>query len=108
MVKTFINEKSFWRSKRHRGLIVATLLAIVVGSTTYHLVEGWNWLDAFYFAVITLTTVGYGDFYPQTDIGKLFTIFYVISGIGLMFSFIDAFYEFRVTSRRNRREQNKD
>jgi voltage-gated potassium channel len=36
-----------------------------------------------YFSVMRLATVGYGDFTPQTLAGKLFTVVYVICGIGL-------------------------
>ena len=49
------------------GLIVLTILT---GTLFYHAVEGWRFLDALYFSVATLTTVGYGDFTPQTDAGK--------------------------------------
>lgn len=50
--------------------------------------EGWNLLDAFYFSSITLTTVGYGDLTPQTDAGKLFTVFYIFTGIGIIAVFV--------------------
>lgn len=49
----------------------------------YHFVEKWSWIDAFYFSVITIATVGYGDFSPQTNLGKLFTVGYILVGIGL-------------------------
>lgn len=45
-------------------------------------------LDSFYFVIMTITTIGYGDFVPITAIGKLFTVFYSIVGIGLMFAFM--------------------
>jgi len=40
-------------------------------------------LDALYFSAYTMTTVGYGDIVPKTDIGKIFTIFYVFAGVGI-------------------------
>ncbi|MFT4979827.1 MAG: voltage-gated potassium channel [Myxococcota bacterium] len=65
---------------------LATLSATIVciGAVFFHNQEGLPWIDAFYFCVITLTTVGYGDFSPQTPGGKLFTIFYVIAGLGIV------------------------
>jgi len=76
----------------YRILLLTTLGVLGLGTTVYHYVEGWSWIDSLYFSVITLTTVGYGDFYPQTDAGKLFTIFYIIIGIGIILSFIDTIY----------------
>jgi voltage-gated potassium channel len=65
---------------------------LVVGSVVYHYLEGWSWLDSFYFCFITLTTIGFGDFAPQTPEGKLFTILYIIMGIGMILSFIETVY----------------
>lgn len=67
---------------------VRVLLGITfaqIGSATvfYHWAEKWSWLDAFYFSVITIATVGYGDFSPKTDMGKLFTVAYILFGIGI-------------------------
>ncbi len=83
---------SFLRDKEYRSLIFASGLIVVVGTVIYHFVEGWTWLDALYFSVITLTTIGYGDFSPQTDLGKAFTIAYIIIGVGLILSFINTLY----------------
>ncbi|MBG7631255.1 MAG: two pore domain potassium channel family protein [Bacteroidetes bacterium] len=91
----FLDKNSFLRNKNHQRLIIGTLVTLIVGSTVYHYSENWSWIDSIYFSVITLTTVGYGDFSPQTDFGKIFTIFYVLTGIGLIFGFINEFYQFR-------------
>ena len=47
-------------------------------------------LDSLYFSVTTLTTVGYGDFFPKTDAGKMFTIFYILAGVGILLGFVNA------------------
>jgi Na+/melibiose symporter-like transporter len=82
----------FIQDKEYRELLIITLIVLFTGSTVYHFVEGWSWLDSIYFCVITLSTIGYGDFAPQTPEGKLFTIFYVIIGIGIILSFINTVY----------------
>ncbi|MFC1612322.1 potassium channel family protein [Patescibacteria group bacterium] len=70
--------------------LVLIILAILIGTVFYVNVEGLETIDAVYFTVMTLTTVGYGDIVPSTDAGKIFTIFYSILGIGVLFAFIAA------------------
>jgi len=73
------------------------LLWILFGMLIYHYLEGWDWIDALYFCVVTLATVGYGDFTPTTPIGKLFTILYIINGIGILLFFVDKVVDVRKT-----------
>ena len=56
---------------------------VLAGAIGYRLIEGWNWLEALYMAVITLTTVGFGEIRPLTDAGRLFTIFVILGGVGV-------------------------
>ncbi len=75
----------------HINLIVSLiifLLIISAGSYAYHEVEEWNTLDSVYFVVVTVTTIGYGDLSPQTDTGKIFTIFFSFFGIATAFYFV--------------------
>ncbi|MCH1517137.1 MAG: potassium channel family protein [Flavobacteriaceae bacterium] len=83
---------SFVKDKEYRKLLTGTSVIIAVGTVFYHYIEGWSWIDAAYFSVITLTTIGYGDFSPTTDLGKLFTIGYIIVGVGVILGFINAVY----------------
>jgi voltage-gated potassium channel len=78
------------RDPEERGpaLLVASLL--IVGAIFYPLVEGWSVVDAIYFSAMSLATVGYGDVVPETEIGKLFTVVYVLAGIGILVSFFSA------------------
>ena len=64
-------------------------LMIVLGAAIYHWLEGWSWLDSVYFVVITLATIGYGDFAPTTPLTKLITIFYGLNGIILVLMVFD-------------------
>ena len=50
----------------------------------------WTALDAIYFGVVTMSTVGYGDLSPTTGYSQLFTIFYLFSGILVVFSQLTA------------------
>ena len=71
-----------------RGLVYGVALIVALGTVIFRVVEGWGWVDSLYFTVVTLTTVGYGDLTPQTDLGKLFTIVYILAGLGILGSFI--------------------
>lgn len=75
------------RQPETRGLLVSAIAVVIVGVLFYTSVEHWTVLDALYFCVVTLGTVGYGDITPTTDIGKLFTIFYIIVGLGIIGGF---------------------
>lgn len=54
---------------------------LLVGTVTYHFLEKWSWIDALYFTVVTLATVGYGDLHPSSDGSRLFTIFFILIGV---------------------------
>jgi len=81
--------KNSFKDNEVRVLLVIVLFSIIFGGLFYYYFEGWSFFDAIYFSVITLTTIGFGDIYPVTFAGKLFTIFYVFIGIGIIFLFIN-------------------
>src|SRR4051812_40793164 len=68
------------RQPEVQGVAQLALSLILITTIFYWFVEGWSLLDAAYFAVVTIATVGYGDFAPQTTLGKIFTIGYIVSG----------------------------
>jgi voltage-gated potassium channel Kch len=71
------------REPEVQGVLTLAIALVLLATVFYWLAEGWSLLDSAYFAVVTIATVGYGDFAPQTTIGKLFTIAYVFCGIGI-------------------------
>lgn len=83
------------------AILVTLITTLGTGTVFYHTYEGLGWIDSLYFSVITLTTVGYGDFSPTTDGGKIFTIFYVLFGIGIVA--FSANYLLKNAAKRNRR-----
>lgn len=80
--------RALFQQPESRALLFMAVSVIGLGTLFYHNVEGWRWLDALYFCVVTLVTIGYGDFTPKTDGGKLFTIVYIIIGLGILSGFI--------------------
>ncbi|MEM7535320.1 MAG: potassium channel family protein [Chloroflexota bacterium] len=75
-----------WRKEAFRGLFLITLATIASGTWFYRRFEPsiTTWVDAYYFTVITLTTIGYGDMGPTTSFTKLFTTVYVFIGLGII------------------------
>ena len=81
------------KDEDYRKLLMSSFLMLTIGSVFYHYMEGWSWVDSIYFSFISLTTVGFGDITPATDVGKIFTIFYLTIGIGLILTFIDILFK---------------
>lgn len=67
------------------------MVLLVGGAIFFHYQEKWSWLNSFYFCTVTLATVGYGDFTPQTNLGKIVDIFYILGGIGVIVTFANLF-----------------
>ena len=75
--------------RRARPVFLYALFVITIGAVVYHWLEGWGWVDSFYFVVITLTTIGYGDLAPTTPLTKLITIFYSLNGVVMLLMLFD-------------------
>jgi len=69
-------------------LSIAVILFILVGGVVFILLEGWSYLEALYFSACTLMTIGFGDYLPSHVGSKLFTMFFILMGLGVGASFI--------------------
>ncbi len=73
----------------HRLELAAALL-LVTGTVVYHFLEDWSWIDSLYFSTVALTTVGFGDLTPTHDFSKLFTVVYLLTGVTILVSYLNA------------------
>jgi voltage-gated potassium channel len=87
--------------KESRPAFLWAFALLVLGTFTYHWLEGWSYLDSLYFCVISLATVGYGDLTPTTPLAKIITIIYVINGIGILLALFDRIRIVRSRDREN-------
>lgn len=62
---------------------IIVLVLIGVGTMFYHYYENWSIIDSLYFSTTTMTTVGYGDLHPTSNITKIFTVFYLICSVSV-------------------------
>ena len=59
------------------GVLVAV---IMIGVAGYMLIEGWNFIDALFMTIISITTTGFSEVHPLDTAGRLFTIFLIVGG----------------------------
>lgn len=83
---------SLKREPQARALLAFVILILVSGTIFFVEVEHWSIIDALYYCVTTLTTVGSGELRPHTDIGKIFTIIYLFMGVGAVLAALQLIY----------------
>ena len=82
-VKRFYKKiKKFLKSNGLIYLLIFAALGIVVSALIVSYVEKLSYLNGLWWAFVTATTVGYGDVYPHTFIGRLIAVFLILIGMG--------------------------
>ena len=88
---------------------VVVLVGLVVVCTLFvHFEEGWNWVDAAYFAIASTTTVSYGDLIPKHQATKVFLIFYLPIGVGVGFTVLASIGAKVIATQRASLERRRD
>ena len=60
-------------------LVIAVLLVGILG---FRVIEGWTWLESAWMALITMTTIGFGEVHPLSPAGRLFGMVYILAAVG--------------------------
>lgn len=85
-------------------LVITLVIVIISGTIFFHHIEGWDWIDSYFFTVVTISTVGYGELVPQTTLGKIGTTAFIFFGLGI---FAVAIQQFGLYAMRVRLEHTK-
>ncbi|MDY0296320.1 MAG: potassium channel protein [Acidobacteriota bacterium] len=87
------------KTSRMTILTMLLLALLAVDTVGYMLIEQATIGDSLYMTLISITTVGYHEVFPLSRAGKAFTIFVILSGLGLVFSIASTVVEHGVESR---------
>jgi voltage-gated potassium channel len=71
---------SLFRSKIYTALVMLIVL-IFIGVLGYKFISGYQWIDAIYMTVITITTVGFAEVNPLDTPSKIFTVFLILASV---------------------------
>jgi hypothetical protein len=63
---------------------------LALGMFFFAAAEGWSNVESMYFGVVTLTTIGFGDYFPNTPRGVGFHFLFCIFGLGLVATLLGA------------------
>ena len=89
-----------WSDPEFRGLSIILGSWVALGTIIYSVYEDWSIIESLYFCVMTLTTIGYGDYTPSDSTMQLYTIVYAVLGIGFFFSFNAKLVRIAIVGRR--------
>ena len=90
--------------KKAPTIALALVLMTVAYTIAFQTVERKDLLTSFYWTIITMATIGYGDVTPQTIIGKILAIMIAISGIAIYTAFASVIVDY-ITERNIKRLQ---
>ncbi|UCE90350.1 MAG: two pore domain potassium channel family protein, partial [Pseudomonadota bacterium] len=83
LVRLFGAVRRAYEDSEFRVLLLLMITLLISGTFFYAHHEEWSYIDALYFCVMTMSTIGYGDLTPTSSLSKVFTIVYAMVTIGV-------------------------
>jgi hypothetical protein len=92
---------------RLRVFLVVLLMVMSFGILGFMIIENLSPADAFYFTIVTIATVGYGDIHPATQGGKILAVVLIITGVGTFLGVVANATEIMLNKREKRTRHEK-
>jgi voltage-gated potassium channel len=78
---------------RFRFLVLLPIVVVIIGTIGMMAIEHLSFVDALYYTIVTIATVGFGDVTPVSTGGKIFSIFLILIGIGSFVTLLTSIVE---------------
>jgi voltage-gated potassium channel len=89
MIRYFKNKSLLKYLKSREGKILILILGFfILEVNTFAYIENLNAVDAIYFTIVTLGTVGYGDIHPTSTLGRIFASLFIVVNIMILAFFV--------------------
>jgi len=98
LVRTLLKVKLKAGKNRLLQIAAAVLLLAVIFAALFMYFENVDFYTAFYWAVITMATIGYGDVTPQTDAGRAVAMVAAVAGISTFTALVSVLAEYFISS----------
>jgi len=92
---------------RMQAYLILLCAVLAAGTVSMMVVEGLAPLDAFYFVIVTIATVGYGDITPSDPYGRILAIILIVFGVGTFIAVIADLVETFLTREERRARKRK-
>jgi voltage-gated potassium channel len=88
-------------------ILLALIAVIITGTLSFSHLQGLSFFDSFYFTIITIATVGFGDITPANTPSKILAIFIILVGVGAFTGLVVNSTQFLIERRTEKQRSNR-
>ena len=78
------DSKLFFKTNHFGYVLITTIIFIILGAFAISYLENIDIGDSIWWSFVTTTSVGYGDIYPTTNLGRIIAVLLMITGLGFV------------------------